>query len=141
MKRPILIHLLTALMLFESIGAIYGGASLLFNPKFMPIETIANSPFSSFLIPGLVLLIFLGIYPLLIVYAIYANPRWKFLTVHKNWAWTHTIYYCIITLIWIAIQECFVEFSYFQTMILFIAISSIIIALTPQIMKHYKIIS
>ena len=56
------------LEIFLGIGAICGGAALVMAPDGhllqMPKSTLANSPFSDFLVPGLILFTFVGLLPL-----------------------------------------------------------------------------
>ncbi|MBW2411139.1 MAG: hypothetical protein JRF72_15175 [Deltaproteobacteria bacterium] len=62
-KKRLLIYSLGALQAFIGITAIAGGFRLVSNPNGtvdIPIQWLNNSPFTSYLIPGLVLLIVIG---------------------------------------------------------------------------------
>lgn len=57
-------HLLFALHIFVGVGAVFGGLAAITNPKGplgIPIETLKNSPFSDFLIPGIILFTLIGL--------------------------------------------------------------------------------
>lgn len=57
-------RLLFAMHLFVGIGAIAGGLAAITsprNPLGMPVETLKNSPFSDFLIPGIILFTIIGL--------------------------------------------------------------------------------
>jgi len=57
-------RLLFALHLFVGIGAMAGGLVAIINPKGpmgMPIEVLKNSPFSDYLIPGVILFTVIGV--------------------------------------------------------------------------------
>lgn len=59
-----LYRILFALHLFVGIGAVFGGLAAIinpFNPLGMQIEPLKNSPFSNYLIPGIILFTVLGI--------------------------------------------------------------------------------
>jgi hypothetical protein len=59
-----LYRLLFALHLFVGIGAVAGGLAAILNPQEplgVPVEALKNSPFSSFLIPGIILFAVLGL--------------------------------------------------------------------------------
>jgi hypothetical protein len=66
---PGIARLAVGLELFLSIGALFGGGSLILAPDGhllgIPPSLLAGTPFSSFLVPGLCLFIFVGVAPLL----------------------------------------------------------------------------
>ena len=62
-KKRLLSYLLGALQAFIGITAIAGGFRLVSNPDGtldIPLEWLSNTPFASYLIPGLVLMIVIG---------------------------------------------------------------------------------
>jgi hypothetical protein len=62
MKR--LYRMLFALHVFVGVGAVFGGLAAITNPKAplgIPIEVLKNSPFSTFLIPGIILFTLIGL--------------------------------------------------------------------------------
>jgi len=61
----------------------------------IPIEWLHNSPFNDYLIPGLILLIILGIYPFIVFYGL-----WKKL----SWSWYAALILGIALLIWIGVE-------------------------------------
>jgi len=66
-RRPFAINVLLFLLLFLSLGALFGGGVLIIDPSGdlfqMPVIILQNSPFNNFLIPGLFLFIVLGVLP------------------------------------------------------------------------------
>lgn len=57
-------RLLLGMHLFVGIGALVGGLAAIINPQEplgMPLEPIKNSPFSNYLIPGIILFTILGL--------------------------------------------------------------------------------
>jgi hypothetical protein len=70
----------TAIHLFTGVGALAGGSACLvdpFNPLGAPASMLEGSPFSSFLIPGLVLFILFGFGNLIQLLFIRKNVWWK----------------------------------------------------------------
>jgi hypothetical protein len=57
-------RLLFAFHIFVGVGAMAGGLAAILNPNEplgLPIETIKNSPFTNFLIPGIILFVVIGL--------------------------------------------------------------------------------
>jgi len=70
-SRPLpgIARLVAVLEVFLGLGALFGGGALLLAPDGhllgMPTSLLAGSPFSSYLVPGVVLFTFVGVAPLL----------------------------------------------------------------------------
>src|SRR5438067_12386901 len=68
-RLPGTARLAIALEVFLGLGALFGGGALILAPDGhllgMPTKLLAGSPFSSFLVPGIVLFTFVGLAPLL----------------------------------------------------------------------------
>lgn len=58
------------LLFFNGAGAIFGGSALVYDPTGsalqLPVELLENSPFNSYLIPGIILIIMNGLLSILI---------------------------------------------------------------------------
>ena len=69
------------LVIFQGISGILGGIGLILDPTgkslHLPIIWLENSPFSDYLIPGIILLIVLGVFPLVVVYGLGEKYRWS----------------------------------------------------------------
>lgn len=93
------LYFLMGLMLFQGISGLYGGIALVMDPSGdllqMSISILENSPFENFLIPGLILLTILGIFPIIVVYGF-----WK----HRFWSWNGALTVSISLIIWICVQ-------------------------------------
>ena len=78
-RKPFALNILLFLLLFLSLGALFGGGALMLDPTGellqMPVTMLKGSPFNDFLIPGLILFTILGIFPLLIFYALLKRPQ------------------------------------------------------------------
>ncbi len=73
-------YALVALLLFQGVSGIGGGAALVAAPDGsvlqMPISALAGSPFENFLIPGLTLLIVLGVVPVVVAIGLLQRHEW-----------------------------------------------------------------
>jgi hypothetical protein len=74
---------LVALLGFVGLGAVYGGIQMLvdpYQPMGMTVRMIHRSPFDSFTMPGVLLLVLVGVAPLVLATASLgrtaANPGW-----------------------------------------------------------------
>ncbi|MFD0863801.1 hypothetical protein ACFQ1M_16415 [Sungkyunkwania multivorans] len=108
------------LLLFQAVSAIPSGAMLIYDPSGITIgfprsilqDLQVNAPFTNFLIPGLFLMIFLGLLPLLIVYGLITKKNFKLMqtiNLYKNyhWSWTFSYYLGILLVLWICMQLYF----------------------------------
>jgi len=93
------LYFLMGLILFQGISGLYGGITLVIDPTGdllqMPIPILDGTPFHSFLIPGLILLTILGIFPLIVLYGF-----WK----RRLWSWTAALAVSVALIIWIGVQ-------------------------------------
>ena len=78
-RRPGTVWALMVFLCIQALGAIGGGAGLVQDPVEnigMPLSMLEGSPFSDFLVPGLILLIVVGLPPLAAVYGLAGRRRW-----------------------------------------------------------------
>jgi len=147
MKRPFETWILYLLLALLAINAFYGGISLILAPDGsllgMQPSWLEKSPFTSYLIPGLLLLLMNGIFPLLTIYGLITkNRKWfGWLNVYSNkyWGWTFSVYCGITTNIWIIVQQLMAEYFILQTIIAAVGLLIIIASLLPRVMRYYSI--
>ena len=81
-RRGIAVWALLALLLIQGLGGSAGGLALSLKPDGsimrMPLSYLDGSPFADYLIPGLILLLVLGVAPLVAMVALWLR---------KTWAW------------------------------------------------------
>src|SRR5210317_1541680 len=103
---------------FLSLGAFVGAVPMIIQPDGsiiqLPNEILEGTIFSSFLIPAFILLIFFGITPILLIYALIKKPESKFfeklnLLPDHHFAWTFTIYVGMAQVMWISIQTLIIQ--------------------------------
>ena len=134
---------------FLALGAIGGGMVLIISPDGellgLPLSEFKNIPFTSFLIPGIILFSILGIIPSLLIIALLKKPESKIaeqinIFNDMHWSWTYSIYIAFTLIGWIHIELIFLQgvVHWLQTFYMFYAILIIIIALLPQMRFFYK---
>ena len=141
------IHL--SLLVFLGLSAIGGGCALIISPSGkllggLPLSILKDSPFDDFLIPGMILFLVLGVFPIFIVYALIKKTNSTFadrlnLFLDMHWAWTFSIYIAFALIIWIQVETIYIQgVGWLQTFYMLYAIPMIICALLPQTRKIYK---
>jgi hypothetical protein len=149
MKPATVRNILIALLLFLGVSAIGGGLLLIISPSGkllggLPLSILEHSPFSDFLIPGIILFFILGLSPCFISIALIKKPpnelAEKFnLFKDMHWAWSFSIYIAFALIIWIQVETIFVQGTgWLQTFYMLYAIPIIFIALLPQVRTIYK---
>jgi uncharacterized membrane protein YqjE len=134
---------------FLGLGAIGGGVVLIISPTGellgIPLSEFKNIPFDSYLIPGIILFVVLGIIPLLLIIALLKKPESKLaeqINIFRDmhWSWTYSIYIAFILIGWVHIQLIFLQgvVHWLHTFYMFYAILIIIVALLPQMRYLYK---
>jgi hypothetical protein len=141
-------NFLVFLLAFLSAGALAGGGMLVISPDGkligMPISMLNKSPFSSFLLPGIILFIVLGLAPCLLIIALIKKPashfaeRFNFFS-DLHWSWTYAIYIAFALIIWIQLEMTFLNaVSWLHTFYMFYAVAIIFTALLPKVRSIYK---
>jgi len=148
-NKTIEIYILILAVAFEAIGAIYGGINLMNDPSGdsiqLPITLLEGTIFSSYLIPGIILFLLLGFFPLFLIFPLIFKPDWPIinsLNIYKNyhWAWTYTLYTSIILIIWINVQMMILGTgSMLQGAYGLLGVFILIISLTPGAKYYYRI--
>ena len=116
MKRPISSVVLIALILFQALGAIPSGLSMILDPTGrcmgLPNYILESSPFSNFLIPGLFLTFVLGVLPVVVLYGLITKKEIVLLekiNLYKeyHWALAYSYFLGIVLILWINMQLYF----------------------------------
>lgn len=141
------IHLF--LLAFLGLSAIGGGGALIISPSGkllggLPLSILDKSPFTNFLIPGIILFFVLGLVPSLLVLALLKKPASKLAEQFNffkdmHWAWSFSIYSAFALIIWIQVETIYVQgVGWLQTFYMLFAIPLIFVGLLPQVRNLYK---
>lgn len=146
-RIPFTSKLLILLHLLLGIGAVFGGMVLIIDPSGelikMPITLLGNSPFNSFLIPGIILLVVLGVLPLIVSFALVTKRQLKIanrlnLFADMHWAWTYSIYISFALIIWITIETFFIQHvAIIHVVYIFLGLTIQAVTILPSVKKYY----
>jgi hypothetical protein len=142
------VYVLVLLLAIEAMGALYGGFNLIMDPSGeslnLPARLLENTFFRNYIIPGLVLFLMLGLFPLILIYPMLVKPDWSIfhhLNIYSSyyWAYTFTIYNAIMLIIWIFVQMMVLEAgSVIQGAFGLMGVLILVLALTPRVKRYYK---
>ena len=147
-KHRLLVSLLSLLHLFLGINGLIGGILLVIRTDGsllgMQADWLNRSPFKNYLIPGILLSLFLGILPLMTFLGLLKRRNWRLTNLFnlyhdKYWAWCFSLYTGIIAITWITIQLIITQYFWIQPVIIFIGLFIIVVTLLPEVMKHFEL--
>jgi hypothetical protein len=146
-KRPLSSVVLALLVLLLGIGAVISGPMLFFEPsgRLMQwsVDQLRGTPFPDYTIPGLVLFLFLGLFPIFVGVGLMAKPRWKWPDAinpskRHHWAWAASWATGIIALIWIAVETLLLGLiSFLQPVIAVWGALILLITFLPRVNRYY----
>jgi hypothetical protein len=142
------LKLLTLLLItsigFVGISACFSGPLLIINPSGMLIQlpegAIDNTPFSSFLIPGIVLTFVVGLYPILVtIWLLFPKVLHISVKGPMQSRWYAAMSVGIDVMIFIIVQLIFIpEKMFLQDVYLLTGLLICTICLSPAIVKYYS---
>ena len=147
MKRPLMLLPLIFVLVFLSLGGFSGAIPMLADPVsggYLQFEELLPLlPVSNFILPGLFLLSFMGIYPLLLVYGLIARPTWpwvdKLFGWSKHyWAWTGCIILAVVIAIWLGYEGWLVGWWPITFFTAALGALILLIAIIPGVRNYYK---
>lgn len=134
--KPAAAIFLIALMVFQGLSGLFGGAGLVIDPTGnmlrMPLRWLEGSPFGNYLIPGLILLLVLGVFPLVV--------SWYLRKPSRN-AWLGALITAAGLLVWLAVQISIIGYQPRPPLQLIYAVEALLIlaaALIPRVRKYYN---
>lgn len=152
MKRPFESYVLYGLLIVLSGNAFYGGGTMIIRPDGsligMSTDWLAGSPFTNFLLPGIILLLLMGVFPVITLIGLtgrFGRRKTRVFEAlnmypEKHWSWTYSLYSGFIAIIWIIVQQLLAEFFILQPLISAIGVLIIIVTLLPRIQRFYSIV-
>lgn len=98
-SKPVSVKTLIVLLLLLGLGGFVGGILMLLDPSGasigLPGGLLDNVPIDTFILPGLFLILVMGIAPFVISFGM-----WK----RKRWAWLGTLVQGVVLVLWICFQ-------------------------------------
>lgn len=147
-KQNISVYLLWLIMLFQSLSGLFGGFNLITDPSGgslqMPLTFLEGTPFDSFLIPGIILFLLLGLLPGITFIGLLTRKSWRWaesLNIYRNrhWSWTFSVYAGIMLILWIDFQVMLIGYGHFiQTLYALVGAAILIFTLVPGTMRYYR---
>lgn len=99
-------YILLALIFFQGTSGLVGGTALVLDPSGeilqMPLTLLDGSPFDTYLIPGAILLLVLGVFPIIILYGLLRR---------KAWAWSGAVLVSAALIIWIVAEIAMIGYQ------------------------------
>lgn len=134
-RRLAALWILLVLLLVQGIGGLAGGLSLVLKPDGsimkMPVSYLDGSPFSDFLIPGLVLLLVLGVLPLAAAAGLWLGRRW---------AWYAAVAVGAALMFWILVEITIVPFSWLQPAFGVVGVLIFLIAVLKPVRRYFGVL-
>lgn len=134
--RPIALNALMIILAFQGLSGVAGGLGLVLDPSgsllAIPIEWLDGSPFGDYLIPGIVLLVGLGVFPLILVTFMWRGIPWS-LDAGAGVG--------VILLVWLGIEIFVIGYQPvppFQAVYAAVGISIIVLAYAPSVRAEYN---
>ena len=146
-RRPAALVALIVVQLFQAVGALGGGAELVASPRGgiikVPLRDLNGSPFSDFLIPGIILFVVLGVGPLVVAWALIRRPPSATLEAlnpvrHEYWGWTLSGVIGVGLVIWIAVEVLIIPFTFLQPFYAAVGIVIVLLTLAPSVRAFYR---
>lgn len=140
--------LLSVLVALQAVSGLGGGAVLVIDPSGgllgMPLSVLRRGPFADFLVPGVILLLVLGVLPAVTAVALWARPRWRAAAplermLGGHWSWICAGVVGAGLLIWLAVEWWMVGPS--SLLVGYAGLASAILALAslPSTRRFYRV--
>jgi hypothetical protein len=100
--------------------------------------------FSNFLIPGVLLFVFIGIYPLAVAYSLWKRPGWRWPNVLNpfkriHWSWAGSLAAGVLLMIWIGVQVQFMAIGFLHIICFAWGALLVLLTLLPRVRRHYRL--
>lgn len=135
-SKPVSVYILLILIHFQGLSGLVGGIGLVIDPTGeslqIPISWLDNSPFSDYLIPGLILMIVLGFFPIITLYRLWFK---------MNWALLFAKVLGLALIVWIAVEILIIDYQPNPPLqLIYGLVGLLILALVflPTVQKFYE---
>ncbi len=147
--RPLSLRWLLACLAFLSLSALFGGLVLVGSPSgawlHIPLSVLQHSPFSDFLIPGLILGLVFGVGSFFAALALWLRPAWGLGTAlarltRQHWAWSAALALGIGQIIWIVTETLMLRGASWLGLIFgSLGVLIVVLALQPRVRRHFAL--
>jgi len=146
--RPFIGWVLIFLQAFLGVNGLIGGGAFMLAPDGhllqMPFSHLKNTPFPDFLIPGLLLFAFLGVYPIVVAYCLWRQPAWRWPAVlnpfkQSHWSWAASLSVGVIAMIWIIVQIQWIPVGLLHVFIFGWGVLIVLVTLLPAVRRYYRL--
>jgi hypothetical protein len=132
--RPLALWVLMVAVGVLGISGLVGGGQFILAPSGDLIglspTLLLGSPFESYLLPGVILFVVLGVYPLVVCYGLYRGIRW---------AWSATILVGGALVTWVLVEGAIIGFGKrLQYPHLVQGMGIVVLALTPSVRAYLR---
>ena len=133
-RRPLTAWVLLALLIVQGLGGLAGGLSLTIAPdgSIMKMSTslLDGSPFRDFLIPGLILMLVLGVLPLVAAVGLWLRRRW---------AWYAAFVVGCGLMIWILVEITIIPYDALQPIFGGVGLLIFVVSLLRPVRRYYGV--
>ncbi len=146
-KRPVPVIILIFFVFIQAISGLWGGIALIISPKGellqLPLNFLDGTPFNNYIVPGIILFTFLGIFPAIVLIGLIMQLNWKafnFINLYKeqHWSWTGSLYTGIILILWIDFQIMLIGYKHFiQSVYALLGVIIVAFSLIPSVKTFY----
>lgn len=146
MKRPLALWCLVVLLVFLAAGGPFGGVAMLLDPSGASLqmtEVLASLPVPDYTLPGLFLLVVMGVAPLALTYGLLVRPAWRWAEPlsrggRHHWAWTGTLALGAVLAVWLLVQGFMIGFRWpIQFVTAANGLGIVVVALVPGVRRQY----
>jgi hypothetical protein len=135
-------------LLFLAFGGLYGGASMLLDPSGAALGmdvVLPLLPVATFVLPGLFLIVVMGLFPIVLAYGLVARPAWPGADAvarrfGHHWAWCGTLGLGLALGAWLALQAALIGFAWpIQYVTAGNAVAIVGLALVPHVRRTFVV--
>lgn len=143
--RPFIVWVVIVLQFLLGLGALAGGGVLMADPSGnligMPFSLVHHSPFHNYLIPGMILFTFVGLFSVAVAYSLWQLPGWRWPNVINpfkglHWSWAASLAEGVIVLIWITVEVSFTGVGFLHFLYWAWGLALIVLTLLPGVRKN-----
>jgi hypothetical protein len=147
-RRPFLVWVLVAALVLQGVGALGGGIPLLLDTSGetlgLSTDTLTGTPVTTYLLPGLLLVIPLGLLPLIDSWALVRKPEYRWaLPLERSTgfsvAWWLALAIGIGLIVWIVVEYFLIDYQWLQALYGLLGVLIVLLTLLPRVRHHYSI--